>query len=138
YLEHRFDRRVRMVASLVFTSQMIIYMSIVLYAPALALNAVTGLSKWTAILSVGIVCTIYCTIGGIKAVIWTDVFQSFLMFTAMIIIVVKGVYDVGGVDVLKSKSDDKTYVLVANNRRNLHICLALWCQPNTSSETINS
>ncbi|CAG2172815.1 unnamed protein product, partial [Oppiella nova] len=100
YLEHRFDRRVRMAASLVFTSQMIIYMSIVLYAPALALNAVTGLSKWTAILSVGIVCTIYCTIGGIKAVIWTDVFQSFLMFTAMIIIVVKGVYDVGGVDVV--------------------------------------
>ncbi|CAG2110594.1 unnamed protein product [Medioppia subpectinata] len=100
YLEHRFDRRVRMVASIVFTSQMIIYMSIVLYAPALALSAVTSLSKWTAILSVGIVCTLYCTIGGIKAVIWTDLFQSFLMFTAMIIIIIKGTYDVGGVDVV--------------------------------------
>ncbi|CAG2100176.1 unnamed protein product [Medioppia subpectinata] len=100
YLEHRFNRNVRLLASLVFTSQMIIYMSIVLYAPALALNAVTGLSKWTAIISVGIVCTLYCTIGGIKAVIWTDVFQSLLMFTAMIIIVIKGTYDVGGLDVV--------------------------------------
>ncbi len=79
---------------------MIVYMSIVLYAPALALSAVTGLSKWFAIISVGLVCTLYCTIGGIKAVLWTDVFQSFLMFTAMIIIIIKGTNDVGGVGVV--------------------------------------
>jgi Na+/proline symporter len=77
---------------------MIIYMSIVLYAPALALSAVTGISKWASIISVGLVCTLYCTIGGMKAVLWTDVFQSILMFSAMIIIIVKGTYDVGGVD----------------------------------------
>ncbi len=75
-------------------------MSIVLYAPALALSAVTGLSKWAAIISVGLVCTLYCTIGGIKAVLWTDVFQSLLMFAAMIIIIIKGTLDVGGVDVV--------------------------------------
>jgi len=75
-------------------------MSIVLYAPALALSAVTGISKWASIVSVGLVCTLYCTIGGIKAVLWTDVFQSFLMFTAMIVIIIKGTYDVGGVDVV--------------------------------------
>ena len=80
--------------------QMILYMSIVLYAPALALSAVTGISKWTSILSVGLVCTIYCTIGGIKAVLWTDVFQSVLMFLSMIIIIVKGTYDVGGLNVV--------------------------------------
>ena len=80
--------------------QMIFYMSIVLYAPALALNAVTGLSKWLSITSVGLVCTLYCAIGGIKAVIWTDLFQSILMFTGMLIIIVKGSYDVGGIDVV--------------------------------------
>ena len=80
--------------------QMVLYMSIVLYAPALALSAVTGMSKWASIVSVGFVCTIYCTIGGIKAVLWTDVFQSFLMFLAMIIIIVKGTYDVGGLHVV--------------------------------------
>lgn len=81
-------------------AQMILYMSIVLYAPALALNAVTGLSKWLAITSVGLVCTLYCAIGGIKAVIWTDLFQSVLMFAAMLIIIVKGCHDVGGVAVV--------------------------------------
>lgn len=75
---------------------MIFYMAIVLYAPALALSAVTGTSKWMSILSVGLVCTLYCTIGGMKAVLWTDVFQSILMFAAMIIVIVKGTWNVGG------------------------------------------
>ena len=93
----RFNRSVRTIASSIFMVQMIFYMAIVLYAPALALSAVTGTSKWTSIISVGAVCTIYCTIGGIKAVLWTDVFQSLLMFAAMAIIIVKGTVDVGGV-----------------------------------------
>lgn len=54
---------------------MILYMAIVLYAPALALEAVTGLSQDTSILLVGLVCVFYSTIGGIKAVIITDLFQ---------------------------------------------------------------
>ncbi|XP_054166109.1 putative sodium-dependent multivitamin transporter [Oppia nitens] len=112
YLEKRFNRTVRITASLVFTTQMIVYMSIVLYAPALALSAVTGLSKWTAIISVGFVCTLYCTIGGIKAVIWTDVFQSILMFTALIAIIIKGTVDVGGIDVVWHRA-------LVSNRLNL-------------------
>ena len=54
---------------------MILYMGIVLYAPALALEAVTGLPKTIAVVSIGLVCTFYSTIGGMKAVIITDVFQ---------------------------------------------------------------
>jgi len=54
---------------------MIVYMGVVLYAPAIALEAVTGLPKVYAILSVGLVCTFYSTIGGLKAVLITDVFQ---------------------------------------------------------------
>lgn len=65
----------RLVASLAFSLQMILYMGIVLYAPALALEAVTGLSKTLSVLSIGLVCTFYSTIGGMKAVIITDVFQ---------------------------------------------------------------
>jgi len=48
---------------------MILYMGIVLYAPALALEAVSGMSKALSVWTVGLVCTFYSTIGGMKAVI---------------------------------------------------------------------
>lgn len=54
---------------------MILYMGIVVYAPALALEAVTGINQVGAILVIGIVCTFYAFMGGMKAVLMTDVFQ---------------------------------------------------------------
>ncbi|XP_055925433.1 putative sodium-dependent multivitamin transporter [Argiope bruennichi] len=96
YLEKRFNKETRLLASSIFILQMVIYMSIVLYAPALTLSAVTGLSKWTSVMSIGVVCTFYCTIGGMKAVLWTDLFQSLLMFSAVFAVIAKGTIDVGG------------------------------------------
>lgn len=43
----------RLSASLSYTLQMTLYMGIVVYAPALALEALTGISKEAAILSIG-------------------------------------------------------------------------------------
>ena len=75
YLELRFGRATRLFASLAFIIQMVLYMGIVVYAPALALQAVTGLNQVVSIVVVGLVCTFYSTIGGMKAVLITDVFQ---------------------------------------------------------------
>lgn len=58
---------------------MILYMAMVLYAPSIALGAITGLSVTTSITLVGLVCVFYSTIGGIKAVIITDVFQVIML-----------------------------------------------------------
>lgn len=97
YLEHRFSRGVRTAGSLTFCVQMILYMAIVLYAPSLALNAVTGFPLWTAIISVGIVCTFYTALGGLKAVLWTDTFQIGIMFAGLFAACIKGIADVGGI-----------------------------------------
>ena len=83
YLEDRFGSLTRLLASLAWTIQMTLYMGIVLYAPSLALSAVTGLSFTGSVISIGLVCTFYSTLGGMKAVLMTDVFQSFLMFAAI-------------------------------------------------------
>jgi Na+/proline symporter len=52
-------------------------MAVVLYTPSVAIQQVTGLSLWVSILLTGLVCTIYTTIGGIKAVIWTDTYELY-------------------------------------------------------------
>ncbi|XP_010007327.1 PREDICTED: sodium/iodide cotransporter-like, partial [Chaetura pelagica] len=56
----------------------------------------TGLDIWASLLSTGVICTFYTTIGGMKAVIWTDVFQVFVMLSGFIAIVIRGVLLVGG------------------------------------------
>lgn len=100
YLELRFHKKVRTIGSIVFTLHMLMYMPIVLYAPALALSEVTGIRIWTAVLSIGLVCTFYTSIGGMKAVVWTDFFQGIMMYASIMVIVIKGVYDVGGWDAM--------------------------------------
>eukprot|EP00096_Caligus_rogercresseyi_P005882 TRINITY_DN21932_c0_g1_i1.p1 TRINITY_DN21932_c0_g1~~TRINITY_DN21932_c0_g1_i1.p1 ORF type:complete len:561 (-),score=41.67 TRINITY_DN21932_c0_g1_i1:255-1709(-) len=98
YLEMRFKGKViRALASFAFTCQMIMYMGIVLYAPALSLSAITGISYTGSILGVGLCCTLYSSLGGIKAVLITDVFQSLLMFGSLIAVIVTGVSQVGSI-----------------------------------------
>lgn len=96
YLERRFGYATRLAASMAFTLQMVLYMGIALYAPALALEAVTGIQKGTAILVLGLVCTFYSTLGGLKAVLITDVFQSFLMFAAIFAVIGVSAIKAGG------------------------------------------
>lgn len=96
YLEKRFGYATRLAASTAFTLQMTLYMGIVVYAPALALSTVTGLSYLGSVFAVGCVCTFYSTLGGMKAVLVTDVFQSLLMFAAVFAVVIAGTIQVGG------------------------------------------
>ncbi|XP_078006553.1 sodium-coupled monocarboxylate transporter 1-like [Phascolarctos cinereus] len=62
YLELRFNKQVRLVGTVLFIVQMILYIGIVIYAPALALNQVTGFELWGAVVTTGIVCTFYCSL----------------------------------------------------------------------------
>ncbi|KAH3861673.1 hypothetical protein DPMN_024607 [Dreissena polymorpha] len=96
YLEYRFSRGVRTAGSLTFCIQMILYMAVVMYAPSVALNAVTGFPLWWSIIAVGIVCTFYTSLGGMKAVLWTDTFQVLVMFGSLSAVAIKGMDEVGG------------------------------------------
>ncbi|XP_048758260.2 sodium-coupled monocarboxylate transporter 1-like [Ostrea edulis] len=96
YLEHRFSKGVRTAGSMTFCFQMLLYMALVLYAPSLALNSVTGFTLWGSVISVGIVCTLYTTIGGMKAVLFTDSFQVGMMFAGLLAILIQGNIELGG------------------------------------------
>ncbi|KAG7158071.1 Sodium-coupled monocarboxylate transporter 1-like 7, partial [Homarus americanus] len=75
----------------------LILMGICLYAPSLALSTVTNLSTTTSIVILGVICTFYTSIGGVKAVVYTDVLQTSLMFLGLLAVVVICCLDLGGV-----------------------------------------
>ncbi|KAK3786881.1 hypothetical protein RRG08_051683 [Elysia crispata] len=57
---------------------------------------VTGVPREVSVLTIGLVCTFYTSIGGIRAVVWTDVVQILLVLGAALAVLVKGATDVGG------------------------------------------
>uniref|UniRef100_A0A8D2F9F5 Solute carrier family 5 member 5 n=1 Tax=Theropithecus gelada TaxID=9565 RepID=A0A8D2F9F5_THEGE len=96
YLEMRFSRAVRLCGTLQYIVATMLYTGIVIYAPALILNQVTGLDIWASLLSTGIICTFYTAVGGMKAVVWTDVFQVVVMLSGFWVVLARGVMLVGG------------------------------------------
>ncbi|XP_061495459.1 sodium-coupled monocarboxylate transporter 1-like [Rhineura floridana] len=91
YLELRFNKYLRLCGTALFIILTILYTGIVIYAPALALNQVTGFHLWGAVVATGVVCTFYCTLGGLKAVVWTDVFQVGIMVAGFSSVIIRAV-----------------------------------------------
>ena len=79
YLSKRFNLPVRLFASGLFTLFHVGRMGIVMALTALALSAVTPLSAAESVLIMGVLCLLYCTLGGVEAVIWTDTVQTIVL-----------------------------------------------------------
>ncbi len=80
FLEIRFHPSIRLMSSaLTILFQLVGRLSVVLYLPALAIASVTGANVVLCIVLMGIVTTLYTLVGGMKAVIWTDVIQVVVM-----------------------------------------------------------
>ena len=79
YLEKRFNRAVRLIGSGSFSLFHIFRMGIVLALAALALASVTPLTPAQCVIVMGVLSIIYCTLGGIEAVIWTDTLQTIIL-----------------------------------------------------------
>uniref|UniRef100_A0A8C6T612 Solute carrier family 5 member 8, like n=1 Tax=Neogobius melanostomus TaxID=47308 RepID=A0A8C6T612_9GOBI len=96
YLEMRFSRPIRIIGTSMYIVQTALYTGLVIYAPALALNQITGLDLWGVLVATGAVCIIYCTVGGLKAVIWTDVLQMVVMLVGFVAVIARGAVVQGG------------------------------------------
>ena len=93
-------------AVVAFLIQTALYLGIVIYAPALALANTTGMDLWGAVVGTGLVCTLYTTLGGMKAVIWTSVFQAIIMLAGFAAVIIYGAADIGLGEVFAINSRD--------------------------------
>ena len=99
YLERRFNLAARLLTSLLFLILRAFHTALVVYAPALVINLVTGFPVWQCVLFMGAFTTVYTTLGGMKAVIWTDVVQFCTVILGISLVFYTSVSHVpGGID----------------------------------------
>jgi len=100
YLEIRFHSGLRKLGTLLFAGYAIGWMGSMLYAVGLIMQVVLDLSDtglmWTLV-GVGLFATVYTSLGGMKAVIWTDVLQTLVLGggTAVVFVLALGQVDGG-------------------------------------------
>ena len=91
YLERRFNLGVRLFGSAAFVVFMVCRVAVVTLLPAIALNAVTGVSIDACILICGVLTMVYCSLGGLEAVIWSDFVQGIVLMggaVAMLVLLI--------------------------------------------------
>jgi solute:Na+ symporter, SSS family len=100
-LELRFGPAVRTLGSLLFLSLRLLWMSVIVYAMTTkVLVPLSGLPTWTTPVVCGLlafVTIVYTAMGGLRAVVITDVIQAMILFGAAIVTVVTISVALGGV-----------------------------------------
>jgi len=97
YLEMRFDRRTRVVMSAIFLISRGLATGVGVYASAVVLQVALGIPVWACIVVIGVVTVIYDTLGGMTAVVYSDVVQMVVLLGGLLICIVMAFDQAGGV-----------------------------------------
>jgi SSS family solute:Na+ symporter len=100
YLENRFDARTRTLVSIFFQFIRAFSTGVTVYGISLVLMLCLNLPFWAAVLMLGGITIVYDVLGGMKAVIWSDVIQIVVLFGAILTAIVLAVHLAGGLSVV--------------------------------------
>lgn len=129
YLSKRFSLGVRLCASGLFTLFHLSRMGIVMSLTALALAAVTPFDAAQCVLLMGVLCLLYCTLGGIEGVIWTDTLQAVVLLvggTICLVFLVAGIDGGLGGFIEIGMADDKFTLVDLDFGPTSALTLSLW------------
>ena len=86
YFEKRFGYGARAYSALAFTAGHFSKMGFVLFTITTAICGMTGWDKYHVIVGVGIVTIVYTLLGGLEAVIWTEVLQGIVKIAGVLVV----------------------------------------------------
>jgi SSS family solute:Na+ symporter len=87
YFEKRFGYSARAYSALAFAAGHFSKMGFVLFTITTAVCGMTGWDKYNVILGVGILTILYTLIGGLEAVIWTEVLQGIVKIVGVFVVI---------------------------------------------------
>jgi sodium-coupled monocarboxylate transporter 8/12 len=106
YIQKRYDTNtVRTVGMLSYALKNSSACALFILGPSTALSLLLGMDQNVSIGLICVIGTFYTCVGGIRAVIWTDMFQLCVMLASILSVIGKGVYDVGGVNEIWSLNE---------------------------------
>ncbi|WP_149182529.1 sodium/proline symporter PutP [Streptomyces sp. TRM49041] len=114
YLEERFEDRTRLlrtVSALVTVVFFTVYLASGLVAGGLLFESVFNVDFELAVVLTALVIAVYSCLGGFLAVSHTHVMQGVLMFVALLVLPVIGIWMLGGFGALGDALDDETPTL---------------------------
>lgn len=85
YFEKRFGYKVRAYSAFAFAMGHFSKMGFVFFTTSLTVSGITGWNIYVVMLGTGIVTVYYTVVGGLEAVIWTDVIQGFVKVIGVIV-----------------------------------------------------
>ncbi|XP_055907645.1 sodium-coupled monocarboxylate transporter 2-like isoform X2 [Eupeodes corollae] len=104
YLQRRFNKPTRQILTFLFILTTLFKLPVYIFIPSLAFSQVTGHNIHMINAIVCSICVFYTMLGGVKAVVWTDVVQALVMVGSVILVAVMGVHAVGGLGKLVENS----------------------------------
>ncbi len=107
YIRIRYGATARTAVSTLFVLGRLGWLGIVVYAPAKALSVASGLPLTPAIVTMGLLAVAYTVLGGLSAVIWTDVVQFVVLFGGAVWLIGTLVVNVpgGAVEIVRVAAD---------------------------------
>ncbi|XP_073986054.1 sodium-coupled monocarboxylate transporter 1-like [Rhodnius prolixus] len=97
YLEKRFNKPTRLLASAIYTITQIMYALIIMYSACVAIIKAIPLPFYILSSLVCLLCTTYTVMGGLRGVVWSDTVQALFMYLSIIAIIAITVSNAGGV-----------------------------------------
>lgn len=88
YLEDRFSPSIRVYGAVTFIIGQLMRLALILYLVSILMHQITGYSTVVSVLLAGLLVAVYTIVGGINAVIWTDVLQTLILVLGGIVILI--------------------------------------------------
>ena len=108
-LEEKLGLGIRLLGGVMFITLRLVWMSLLIYLASVALADMMAIGRhWVPliVLCVGIVAVIYTSIGGLQAVVVTDLIQAVLLFTGAWLVIGLVTWEFGGLDWFPLKWQD--------------------------------
>ena len=116
FLERRFGAAARAIyAVLILIIYVFVEISAVLYLGAIALNSLFGIPLLASIVALALFTGIYTILGGLRAVVWTEMLQLVVLMTGGIVLSVATVHAAGGWSAVMATSNDWHLLLPATD-----------------------